>query len=320
MTWPKVYGGHERSAVERFTVVEEMLVAGAPVAAHWIADRQSGPLLLRYGTEEQRRRFLPAIARGTCYFAIGMSEPNSGSDLASIETRAERVDGGWEVSGRKLWTSHAHEAHFLIILCRTSLRSDHDRHAGLSQFIIDLASAGVTIQAVASMSGRHHFNEITLDRVRVGEDMVVGNIGEGWRQVSSELAFERSGPERFLSTLPLLLAALQHANGQTSPAHEAVGRVIAEFLCVRRLSRAVTVAIAQGREPLNESALVKDVGTRLEQEMVEVSRLLVESSPNPTNPALQAALHDAILSAPGFTLRGGTTEILKTVVASGLAT
>src|SRR5438093_6678857 len=108
MTWPKRYGGHERSALERYVVLEEMLAAGAPVGAHWIADRQSGPLLLRFGTEAQRQRFLPAITRGELAFAIGMSEPDSGSDLASIRTRAVPADGGYVVNGTKVWTSNAH--------------------------------------------------------------------------------------------------------------------------------------------------------------------------------------------------------------------
>src|SRR6058998_3490909 len=145
MTWPKRYGGHERSALERYVVLEEMLAAGAPVSAHWVADRQSGPLLLRFGTEEQRERFLPAMARGECAFAIGMSEAGSGSDLASVATRAERVAGGWRVDGTKTWTGGAHAADFLVVLCRTSPRGE-DRHAGLTQLIVDLGSPRISLR------------------------------------------------------------------------------------------------------------------------------------------------------------------------------
>src|SRR5687767_15440425 len=120
MTWPKKYGGHERTFLERYVVLEEMLAAGAPVSAHWVADRQSGPLLLRFGTEEQRRRFLPAIARGRHYFCIGLSEPGAGSDLAAIRTRARAVTGGWRVHGGKLWTTIADRAHTMLTLVRTS--------------------------------------------------------------------------------------------------------------------------------------------------------------------------------------------------------
>src|SRR3954468_4821772 len=141
MTWPRVYGGGERSALERYVVIEELLAAGAPVSAHWVADRQTGPSLVRFGTEAQRRRFLPAIARGECSFAIGMSEPGSGSDLASVSTRAERVDGGWSVHGLKTWTGGADVADFFVVLCRTS-DAGEDRHAGLTQLIVDLRSDG----------------------------------------------------------------------------------------------------------------------------------------------------------------------------------
>src|SRR5438445_9305614 len=196
MTWPKRYGGHERSALERYVVLEEMLVAGAPVAAHWIADRQSGPLLLRFGTEEQRQEFLPAIARGESYFCIGMSEPDSGSDLASIRTRADKADGGFRLNGRKVWTSHAHRSHYAITICRTS-PADGDRHAGLSQFIVDLKAKGVTIRPIKNLAGNLDFNEVTFDDVLLPANRLVGKEGAGWQQVTSELAFERSGPEAF---------------------------------------------------------------------------------------------------------------------------
>ena len=144
MTWPKQYGGHERSQLERYTVLEELLAAGAPVAAHWIGDRQIGPLLMRYGTEEQRKRFLPALTLGHSYFGTGMSEPDSGSDLASIRTFARKVDGGWSVRGTKVWTSHANRSHYMITLVRTSPLGEH-RHDGMSQLIVDLHARGVQV-------------------------------------------------------------------------------------------------------------------------------------------------------------------------------
>src|SRR6058998_651514 len=157
LTWPRKYGGHERSALERYVVLEEMLAAGAPVSAHWVADRQSGPLLLRFGTEEQRERFLPGIARGELAFAIGMSEPDSGSDLASLRTRAERVSGGYRVNGTKVWTSNIHRSDFMIAL----FRAHHDpakKHEGLTQFLVDTKLAGITINPIIDLAGSHHFN------------------------------------------------------------------------------------------------------------------------------------------------------------------
>jgi alkylation response protein AidB-like acyl-CoA dehydrogenase len=319
MTWPKKYGGHERSAIERFVVVEELLAAGAPVAAHWIADRQTGPMLLKYGTEQQRQRFLPPIAAGECYFAIGMSEPDSGSDLASVQTRAIRSGAGWRVSGRKIWTSHAHRAHYFILLCRTSPRGE-ERHAGLSQLIVDLSTPGVMIRPVVSMSGEHHFNEVILDEVDVADEMVVGGVGDGWRQVTSELAFERSGPERFLSTFQLLVQLIESVNRDISEQQSRViGSILARLSFVRKLSMAVALAIEEGREPITESALVKDVGTRLEQDMIEATRsALIRSPSSESAEALDSTLCQAILASPGFTLRGGTTEILRMIISKGL--
>ncbi len=194
MTWPKRYGGGERSFLERYTVTEELLASGAPVGCHWIADRQSGPLLLRYGSDEQRETFLPGICRGEIFFAIGMSEPDSGSDLASIRTRAIPVCGGYEVTGAKVWTSYAHESHYAITLVRTDPLDPKNRHAGLTQLIVDLTAPGVTIRPIRNLAGEHDFNEIVLDRVFVPSERLVGREGDGWRQVTSELAFERSGP------------------------------------------------------------------------------------------------------------------------------
>src|SRR5258708_4604230 len=137
MSIPEEYGGHGHTAVERFVVIEELLAAGAPINAHWIADRQTAPALLAYGTEKQRRRFLPSIARGDCYFSIGLSEPDAGSDLAAVRTTAKAVDGGWLLNGTKIWTSGAHLNHFFVVLCRTRPLGE-DRHQGLSTLIVAL--------------------------------------------------------------------------------------------------------------------------------------------------------------------------------------
>ena len=127
MTWPKEYGGSERPFAHRFVVTEELLAAGAPVAAHWVGDRQTGSHILRFGTEEQKRDILPRIAAGECFTAIGMSEPQAGSDLAAIKTAARRTDNGWVLSGRKIWSTGAHMAHYMIVLARTSPAEGRNR-------------------------------------------------------------------------------------------------------------------------------------------------------------------------------------------------
>ncbi|GAA1833345.1 acyl-CoA dehydrogenase family protein [Actinomadura chokoriensis] len=316
MTLPERYGGHGRSPLERFAVVEELLAAGAPVGAHWIADRQTGPSILAHGTEEQKARFLPAIARGECFFAIGMSEPDSGSDLASVRTRAERDGDGWRLHGTKVWTSGAHIAHAILVLARSAPRSD-DRHAGLSQFIVPLPDERVAIRPILGLSGEHHFNEVAFDGAFVPDAMVLGRIGDGWRQVTAELAYERSGPERLLSTF--MLVRLLHGRADGPAARRALGRLTARLWSLRQASLAVAGALDAGLTPEIPAALVKDLGTRFEREVIEVVREHAGVEPDPASPdPLARALAESVVQAPGFTLRGGTNEILRGIVARGL--
>ena len=319
MTWPAEYGGGARSALERYVVVEELLAAGAPVFAHWVADRQSGPLLLRFGSAAQRAAILPRIAAGACYFAIGMSEPDSGSDLASVRTRAERLRGGWRLDGTKVWTSNAHRCHYMIALCRTAPRGE-DRHAGLSQFLIDLEADGVRIAPIVDLAGRHEFNECVFEGVEIPADRLIGREGEGWRQVTSELALERSGPERFLSTFHLFRALVAAAGPAPEPRRaEAIGRLAAELWALRAMSLAVAGRLDEGAAPEVEAAIVKDLGTRFERAVAEALRLAAPLEPEAGGTAAPAsALGAALLALPSFTLRGGTNEILRSIIARGL--
>jgi alkylation response protein AidB-like acyl-CoA dehydrogenase len=317
MTWPKRYGGHERTALERYVVLEEVLAAGAPMGAHWVADRQSGPLLLRFGTEEQRQAILPRIAAGECYFCIGMSEPDSGSDLAATRTRAVPVQGGFLVNGTKIWTSNAHQCHYVILFCRTEVAGT-DRHAGVSQFLVDLSLPGISIRPIRDLAGEHHFNEVVFEDVFLPADTLIGELGAGWRQVTSELAYERSGPERFLSTYVLLIELVRALGSQPSErAAIAAGRLTGHIIILRRLSRSVAGMLQAGEDPALQAALVKDLGTTLEQEIPEVARLLIEPGSRPAN-SYDAVLAQAIMRAPSFSIRGGTREILRGIVARGL--
>ncbi|MBO9524109.1 MAG: acyl-CoA dehydrogenase family protein [Nocardioidaceae bacterium] len=316
MAFPARYGGRAAGALARFVVTEELLAAGAPVAAHWIADRQSGPGLLRFGTEEQKQTYLPGIARGERFFAVGLSEPDTGSDLASVRTRATRVDAGWRISGTKVWTSGAHLAHTLVVLARTAPLADGDRHAGLGQFIIDLPHPAVHIRPIRLLTGEHHFNEVVLDDVLVADDRVLGEPGDGWHQVTSELAMERSGPERILSTFPLLAAAVPSLGpGGAS----ALGGTVARLWALRQLSLAVAGRLEAGVAPAVEAAAVKDLGTRFESTVIDLVRTLVRVEPDPgATDEVTRMLAESVLHSPGFTLRGGTNEILRGVVAREL--
>jgi alkylation response protein AidB-like acyl-CoA dehydrogenase len=319
MTWPKRYGGHERSAFERYVVIEELLAAGAPVGAHWVADRQSGPSLIRYGTEAQREAILPRIAAGECYFCIGMSEPDSGSDLAAARTRAVAVQGGYLVNGTKVWTSGAHRAHYMILFCKTDAKSE-DRHAGASQFLVDMRTPGIEVRPIIDMKGSHHFNEVVFKDVLLPEDALLGKLGDGWKQVTGELAYERSGPERFLSSFALLVEMVRAVGpAPCDRAAEAIGRLSAHILTLRRLSRSIAGMLEAGRDPALEAAVVKDMGNVLEQEVPEIARLVVAAEPDlGSADRFAAVLAQTVMAAPSFSLRGGTREILRGIIARGL--
>lgn len=319
MTFPKSYGGHGRSALERYVVCEEMLAAGAPVGMHWIADRQSGPQILRHGSEAARRRIIPEIVAGRCCMGIGMSEPNAGSDLADVRTRGVKIDGGWRITGAKLWTSNAHRAQFIIALCRTEPAGDN-RHAGLTQFLVEMASPGVRANPITDLTGGRDFNEVALDEVFVADEYVLGQPGEGWKLVTGELAFERSGPERFLSTLPVLTELVERL-GKDAPAQAkaALGRLVTHLSTLRRMSLAIAGTLDRGESPQVEAALTKDLGNAFEREIPEIARLLTQCAPEKGSAdRFSALLGEAILAAPSFTLRGGTREILRGIIAREL--
>jgi alkylation response protein AidB-like acyl-CoA dehydrogenase len=326
MTWPRQHSGHERSSLERYVVLEEMLAAGAPVALHWIADRQSGPLILRVGTDEQKK-LLPRIAAGECFFCIGMSEPDVGSDLASVRTRAAKVQGGYLVNGTKVWTSFAHESHYMILFCRTGPTGDRqtqtagDRHSGVSQFLVDLrATPGVTIRPILALTGEHHFNEVLFQDAFLPETALLGREGDGWNQVTSELAFERSGPERFLSSFWLFVELVRALGPEPSDAGAiAIGRLTAHIMTLRRLSLSVAGMLQGGENPALQAALVKDLGALVEQSIPEIARNLVDAEPDASSTqAFAATLAHTMMHAPSFSLRGGTREILRGIIARGL--
>ncbi|MEE2030633.1 acyl-CoA dehydrogenase family protein [Rhodococcus chondri] len=305
MTIPTEYGGHGRTFMERFVVTEELLAVGAPVAAQWVADRQAAPSLLKYGTEEQKKRFLPGIAAGEICWAIGMSEPESGSDLASVKTRAVQVDGGWNITGTKLWTSGAHHADAFFGLARSAPLDPAHRHDGLSQFIVLLDSPGV-----------HHFNEVILDDVFVPDELVLGSIGSGWEQVTSELGFERSGPERFLSTFGVLEGMVRGVAAGTAEPDTRIGATIGRVVGLHRMSSAVSESLGRGENAELAASVVKVLGTQLEGDLADLADETAGYVSSDDH--LAQLIRAGVMQRPGFTLRGGTSEILRGVIARGL--
>lgn len=321
LTLPREYGGQGRGFFARYVVAEELLAVGAPVSAHWIADRQSGPLIARYGTEAQKRFYLPRICNAEAFFCIGMSEPNAGSDLASVGSRAEKIPSGWRLNGRKIWTTNAQHCQYMIALVRTS-GAPADRHKGLSQLVIDLGLPGVTVRPIRDLTGDAHFSEVFFDDVLLGEDALIGAEGAGWEQVTAELAFERSGPERLYSSIVLLdewVAHLRRSAGANASHAALLGRFVTHLAVLREMSMAVTAQLAAGQSPSVEAALVKDMGTEFEQALPALIADALGSDPEHLP---DAPLRDTLVYltqiAPAFSLRGGTREILRGMIARSL--
>src|ERR671933_2464339 len=252
-----------------------MLAHRAPTRAFSTADRQSGPMILRYGQEEIKDTILPRIARGELCFAIGLSEPNSGSDVFAASTRATKTDSGWLVNGLKIWTSNAHNSDYMIALLRTSPPTKENRRHGLTQFLIDCKSPGITIRPIINQTGQHDFNEIFFDDVFVPDTHLIGEVDMAWKQATDELAYERSGPDRWLETITALTELVRVAGPQPGEKMaEGIGREVAHLATLRRMSASVAGMLHAGKAPVVEAAVVKDLGTNFEQALPDKVRLL----------------------------------------------
>lgn len=321
MTWPKKYGGHERSFLERYVVTEEMRVANAPTRRFFVADRQSGPVLLRYAPEHIKQNILPRICRGEVCFAIGMSEPNSGSDLFAAKTKATRTGGGWLINGTKIWTTSAHIADYMLGIFRTSPPTRENRRHGLTQFLVDMKTAGITVNPIGQINGLREFNEVVFQDAFVPDDHVLGEIDGAWKQATSELAYERSGPERFLETSYVLIELVRALGPEPDlRGAEGVGRLVAQLHAMRRMSVSVAGMLQAGKEPVVEAAIVKDIGTVWEQQLPHRVRHLaafidIDAGNHET---LASQLDFATRIAPKLTIQGGTTEVLRGIIARGL--
>ena len=321
MTWPKKYGGQERSFMDRYVVAEEFLLAKAPTRRHFVADRQSGPTVIKYGTDSIKEKILPQIVAGKACFGIGMSEPDSGSDLFAANTKATRTNEGYRINGRKVWTSNAHQADYLIALFRTSDPTSENRRHGLTNFIVDMTTPGISTRPIRFPNGQHEFNEVLFEDVLIPDEMVLGVVDDAWKQATSELAYERSGSERFLETLHVLIELINVlGENPDSRAAEGIGRLIAQLHTLRRMSVSVAGMLEEGKEPVVEGSIVKDLGTNWEQALPAKARDLAAFI---DDDLIDRGNFDRLLDyntiiAPKLTIQGGTTEILRGIIARGL--
>ncbi|MGW9131863.1 acyl-CoA dehydrogenase family protein [Streptomyces sp. NPDC055681] len=311
MTYPKELGGAARSNVERLAVTEELLRAGAPVAAHWVGDRQIGPAILRHGSRELQREIVPRIASGEAVVCLGMSEPEAGSDLASVRTTATAVEGGWRVNGHKIWTSQAHHATHIYLLARTERTGR--KHEGLTEFLVDVGTEGITVTPIVDLSGEHHFNEVRFESVLVPANRVIGEVGAGWRQVVEQLSFERGGAERVLSSYPVLVELIAEAarRGDDRELQAVLGSLVARLAVLRRLCFEVVGAMDAGQAPIQQAAALKFLGNAFEHDVIEALR----RTDLCRDPAADSVFGQALLASTGFSLRGGAAEVLLSLIA-----
>ncbi len=303
MTWPTQWGGGGRTVLERFVVTEALIRAGAPIAASWFADRQMGPTLLAYGTDDQKREFLPGILAGEAGWCIGMSEPNSGSDLASLTTRAVRDGDTWIVTGQKIWTSFGETADYCYLICRTS--TEGPPHAGISELIVPLDSPGITVNAITDMTTNRHFCEVFYDEVRVPAANLVGAEGGSWKQTMRQLEHERGGIDRLVSNYALYLDARDRAD-TTNPL---VRQEIARLESAYAIGRLLVLREVMGQAPKSFSAATKAYCTEHEQRVAEfVARTCGADT------MLWGRRARTICYGPAYTIMGGTSNVLRNII------
>jgi alkylation response protein AidB-like acyl-CoA dehydrogenase len=327
LTWPKEYGGQGRSALDRLILTEEMLRYGAPAACHWFADRQIGGSILKYGTEQQKRDLLPKIIKGEMYTGLGMSEPEAGSDLASLKTMAVKSDGYYLVNGQKTWTSGGTYMNYLYMLMRTD--SKVAKHRGLSEFIIPKDLPGITTRPIHDITGNEAWNETFFENVKVPAECLIGKENEGWRQVMEQLAFERSGMERLMANYPVYEYIFQFAketkvNGrplsQDGVIRSKLLRLKTEFEVGWLMMYRVAMVIDEGRSPEWEASMSKAYATTFEQRMASVALEIMgpygQLAPESKWTKLDGMAYHSYLSSKGYSLQAGTTEVLKNILAT----
>jgi alkylation response protein AidB-like acyl-CoA dehydrogenase len=303
MIWPTEFGGGGRSPLERFVVVEALISNGAPMASSWMADRQIGPSLFHYGTDEQRRRFLPGILAGTAMWGIGMSEPDAGSDVAAIRTSAVRDGDVFVVNGQKIWTSGAADADWLYLVARTS--TEGRPHEGLSDLIVDMHAEGITVKPIVDVTANRHFCEVFFEDVRVPVENLVGQLNGSFKQVMRQMEHERGGIDRLVSNRALYLDTLQRLDGGSRLHRQSVAR----FETGYTIGRHMVLREVMGQAPPGWSAITKTFCTEME---IEVAHWCGSVAGAET--MLANRISRAITYAPGYTIQGGTTQVLRNIM------
>jgi alkylation response protein AidB-like acyl-CoA dehydrogenase len=304
MTWPTRYGGHDRSPLERLVVAEMLISYGAPIAATWFSDRQMGPSILSFGTEDQKLRYLPDMARGETNWCIGMSEPDHGSDLAHLQTRADRLGNHYVVSGSKVWTSFASTADYMYLICRTN--HEAPTHRGLSELIVDMKSPGIAVSSIADMTGNRHFCSVHFDDVLVPIENLVGSEDRAWQQTVRQLEHERGGIDRWASNRGLFLESVDLADKRSPLVRQEIAQLETQY----RIGRLLVIRQVLGQGVDGFSSATKVAGTEYEQEVASFASSVI--GPEAT---LQNRWSRALCYSPAYTIMGGTSNVLRSALA-----
>ncbi len=304
MTWPVDKGGDGRSEVERFVVTEQLLLGGAPMAGSFFPDRQIGPVLLTYGSDEQQERYLPEMRAGESQWCIGMSEPDAGSNVAGIRTAAVRDGDRFIVNGQKIWTSGAQDAHYCYLICRTD--PDSPPHKGMSEFVVDMKSPGISVSPIKDASGDAHFNEVFFDNVEVPVENLVGELNNSFGQTMRQLEHERGGIDRLASNQRLYLDTKDRADTSDPRIRQRMASIETGY----RIGRDMVLRNVLRQTPFAQySAITKTWCTEFEQ---KVAGFVGDVAGADT--MLWNRISRNVVYAPAYTIMGGTTQILRNIM------
>lgn len=303
MTWPTEWGGHDKSPVERFVVTERLLERGAPIAGSWFPDRQMGPVILQFGTDYQKRQFLPDIVAGRSRWCIGMSEPDAGSNVAGIRTKAVRDGDDFVVDGSKVWTSGAHHAEYCYLICRTD--PDAAPHKGLSELVVDMSSPGIEVRPIRDAALDEHFNEVLFDEVRVPADNLVGELNGSFGQTMRQLEHERGGADRLVSNRRLYDGIRPLADTSDPIVRQKIAAIESAYV----VGRLMVLRNVFKQAPPGYSAVTKTWCTEFEQRVADFAASVLGPEATLWNDTSRNVMY-----ATAYTIMGGTTEILRNIV------
>ncbi len=321
VAWPTEYGGGGGSVWEQTVVREEMWAHHEPRGAQYMGLNWVGPAIMAYGTHTQKQQHLPAIAAGEVIWCQGFSEPDAGSDLAALSTRATQDGDGWRISGQKIWTSYAGMAQWCVLAARVG---PGERHEGITMFLVPMDTPGITVRPIRSMLGPHHLNEVFFDDVWAGPDAVLGGVGEGWAVIRTALAHERVGIaryarcERLLSALGRELAP--HWDALPASLHAQWARALVQVRVARLLAYRTVHAQATGEMPDVLASAARIAVTQCDQQVAEVLFAAVEheSLEAGRDAPLHGAVEDHWRYAQAATVASGTIEVQRMIVSKAL--